>query len=274
LTDQFARERRCTEGEEKMSKIDAVRNNKGPYDLFMLGLSIFALLVLAATAFITIDNKSRIVLKWADNFVCVLFFIDFIICFYRAPKRLHYLFTWGWIDFLSCIPSVDILRVGRVGRILLVFRLLRALKAARILSEFILNRRGESAFLAAVLLSVLLVTFSSSAILQMETHPESNIKEASDAVWWAFVTLTTVGYGDHYPVTTEGRIIGVMLMITGVGLFGTLSGFVASWFLSPTQKQEEGEMKLLRSEIAEMRELIMKAADSSPSQGKLDKPGD
>lgn len=256
-----------------MKKIDAVRNSKGPYDLFMLGLSIFALLVLAATAFITIDSESRIVLKWADHFVCALFFIDFLICFYRAPKRLHYLLTWGWIDFLSCIPSVDILRVARVGRILLVFRLLRALKAARILSAFILDRRGESAFLAAVLLSILLVTFSSSAILQMETHPESNIKEASDAVWWAFVTLTTVGYGDHYPVTSEGRIIGIMLMVSGVGLFGTLSGFVASWFLSPTQKNERGEIELLRSDIAEIRQLIGKAADSPARQSSIDESG-
>lgn len=62
----------------------------------------------------------------------------------------------------------------------------------------------------------------------METAPESNIKTAEDAIWWAFVTITTVGYGDRFPVTTEGRIIAALLMTAGVGLFGTFTGFIAS----------------------------------------------
>ena len=63
--------------------------------------------------------------------------------------------------------------------------------------------------------------------------PEANIKGPEDAVWWAFVTMTTVGYGDRFPVTTEGRLAGALLMVAGVGLFGTFSGFIASWFLAP-----------------------------------------
>lgn len=73
--------------------------------------------------------------------------------------------------------------------------------------------------------------FGSISILQFETAPESNIKTAEDAIWWAFVTITTVGYGDRYPVTTEGRIIAAFLMITGVALFGTFTGFIAAWFM-------------------------------------------
>ena len=62
-------------------------------------------------------------------------------------------------------------------------------------------------------------------------NTNSNIKTAEDAIWWAWVTITTVGYGDKYPVTTEGRIIASFLMTAGVGLFGTFTGFIASWFL-------------------------------------------
>ena len=65
-------------------------------------------------------------------------------------------------------------------------------------------------------------------------------------MWWACATITTVGYGDRYPITTEGRIVGVVLMTVGVGLFGTFTGFVASWFLQnlrvrETEKTEEEE---------------------------------
>jgi voltage-gated potassium channel len=241
-----------------MKNVKEIRQNARPYELFMLILSLFALAAMATNTFNLINDEGQIILEWADIFVCMLFFTDFFISLYRAPKRLRYFFTWGWIDLLSSIPTIDILRWGRVARILRVFRVLRALKAAKIITAFILDRRGESAFLAATLLSILLVTFSSIAILQLETALDSNIKGPGDAVWWSLVTLTTVGYGDRFPVTDAGRIIGVILMVAGVGLFGTLSGFIASWFLSPTQKKEESEIGLLRSEIAELKALVLK----------------
>jgi voltage-gated potassium channel len=88
----------------------------------------------------------------------------------------------------------------------------------------------------------LLVIFSALAILQVETDPNSNIKTAEDAIWWSYVTVTTVGYGDKFPVTTEGRIIASVLMTAGVGLFGTFTAFVSSWFLAE-KKEEESETK-------------------------------
>jgi voltage-gated potassium channel len=81
-----------------------------------------------------------------------------------------------------------------------------------------------------VVTAILFVFFSAIAILQVENDPNSNIKTAEDAFWWAYVTLTTVGYGDRFLVTTEGRIIAGILMTAGVGPVGTFAGFVASWF--------------------------------------------
>lgn len=86
-------------------------------------------------------------------------------------------------------------------------------------------------------IAVLMVIFSSIAILQVETDINSNIKTAEDAIWWSYVTITTVGYGDKFPVTTEGRLIAAILMTAGVGLFGTFTGFVASWFVSENKEQ-------------------------------------
>ena len=99
------------------------------------------------------------------------------------------------------------------------------------------------------LFAILMVIFSSIAILQVEDSPESNIKTAEDAVWFSYVTITTVGYGDKYPVTTEGRIIAAVLMTTGVGLFGIFTGFVASWFVE--DKREESEKEDYEKEASE-----------------------
>ncbi len=85
-----------------------------------------------------------------------------------------------------------------------------------------------------------MIIFSAVAILQVENAPNSNIKTAEDAIWWAYATITTVGYGDVFPVTTEGRIIAAALMTVGVGLFGTFTAFLASWFVTE-KKQEDTE---------------------------------
>jgi len=77
------------------------------------------------------------------------------------------------------------------------------------------------------------------AILQVEDDPNSNIKTAEDAIWWAYVTITTVGYGDKFPVTTEGWIITAILMTAGMGMFGTFTAFVASWFVKDNKAGEE-----------------------------------
>jgi voltage-gated potassium channel len=81
------------------------------------------------------------------------------------------------------------------------------------------------------LLGILLLIFSSILILKVEDVPNGNIKTASDAVWWAFTTISTIGYGEFYPVSNAGRAIAGVLIIFGVGVFGTLSGLIASWFL-------------------------------------------
>jgi voltage-gated potassium channel len=234
----------------------------GPYRLFMLALCLFALLVLAADTVIPLTLSTRQILGYADTAVCGVFFIDFLIQFARAKHRWEYFARWGWIDLLSSIPMVDALRIGRAARIMRIIRVLRGVRSTKLLAEFVLHRRAQGAFLAATLVSLLLVVFASIAVLQFEQVQGANITTAQDAVWWAVVTLTTVGYGDRYPITGEGRVIAGLLMITGVGLFGTFSGYVASWFLVPGDKRQESDVKELRAEIAALRELIERQAVS------------
>ena len=151
---------------------------------------------------------------------------------------------WGWIDLLACIPNVDALRVGRLVRVLRIIRLLRGVRIGHRVYELLVQNKPKSAAVSVLFTTLLLVTFGSIAILiAEEPHTGANIKTAQDAVWWSVTTITTVGYGDRYPVTTGGRVIAMGLMICGVGLFGTLSGLVASIFLGPREDRESAELQ-------------------------------
>lgn len=223
------------------------------YQIFILILSVFALISLGLLSTVGFEPSTREILGYVDNAVCALFFADFLYCLATAENRWKYFRTWGWIDLLSSIPMVDVSRWGRLSRVFRIFRVLRGFRATKILATLALERRAHNTILAASLVALLLLTFSSMAILQFESVPEANIKTAEDAVWWAMTTITTVGYGDKFPVTTEGRMVAMFLMCAGVGLFGVLSGFLASWFLAPSSGVASTEVIALRKEIAELK---------------------
>jgi len=154
------------------------------------------------------------------------------------------------------LNRLSVARWGRLARIVRIFRVLRGLRAAKVLTGLVLRHRAENSFLAASLMAILLIIFCSTAILHFETAPDSNIKTAEDAIWWSFATITTVGYGDRFPVTSEGRFVAALLMCAGVGLFSTFSGLLAAWFLAPEAKEDDSEIAALRREVAALRETI------------------
>ena len=158
---------------------------------------------------------------------------------------------------------MPLVRWGRLFRIARLIRTLRTVKAVRVLVNVILARRAESTLFAVMLLSLLALTIGSVAVLRFENVPGSNIRTPVDACWWALSTLTTVGYGDRYPVTNGGRVVGAALMVTGVALVGTFAGFLASWFHGQTQARQEGEINQLRSEVQELCRSVEQEADDS-----------
>lgn len=212
----------------------------GVLDILVLILSIYVLGALIVDTFFIVPYEMSRVLGFLDNTICVFFILEFFLRLYQAENKWQYL-KWGWIDLISSIPNIDFLRAGRTLRLIRIFRILRAFRSTKNIVTHIFKSRTQGAFTTVVLLAFLLIIFSSISILQFETDPSSNIRTAEDAIWWSYVTITTVGYGDRFPVTTEGRIVGMILMTAGVGLFGTLSGFVSSWFLADKNQHQEGQ---------------------------------
>jgi voltage-gated potassium channel len=228
----------------------------GPYQAFMLVLCIYAIAELVLRSFFPLRPETIQILTYADYAVCLFFLLDFVISLVHAEKRLRYLVTWGWVDLFSSAPAVPFARWGRVLRIARLFRAMRTVKATRVLVNVIVSRRAESTFLAVCLLSMLVLIMGSVSILRIEDVPGANIKTPADACWWALSTMTTVGYGDKYPTTDAGRIVGAALMIMGVGLVGTFAGFVASWFHGAGQSRQKQEIADLRDEIRALRETL------------------
>ncbi|MGN6127826.1 MAG: potassium channel family protein, partial [Humibacter sp.] len=102
--------------------------------------------------------------------------------------------------------------------------------------------RANSALMTLLLMGILVLQFGSITMLAIEEHAEgANITSASDALWYTIVTISTVGYGDTFPVTNLGRLLGAMIIIVGVGIFGTFTGYLANLFLGPSKSAEPAE---------------------------------
>ena len=226
------------------TEITTSENRLGLLNLLVLVLSVYVLLALACDTFFHLEPEVSKLLSLIDDAICVFFLFEFCVRFYQTENRLEFM-KWGWIDLISSIPTLEFFRPGRAFRLFRLLRILRAFRSLKHITHHVFRRRVQGAFTTVAIIAILMVIFSSIAILQVEDDPNSNIKTAEDALWWSYVTITTVGYGDKYPVTTEGRMIAVFLMTTGVGLFGTFTGFVASWFVEERKEEQEkdGEVK-------------------------------
>jgi len=214
----------------------------GVLDIVVTVLSIYVLGALALDTFTTLDEEISKLINYFDYLICAVFFFEFWYRLFTAENKWAYL-KWGWIDLLSSIPMIDAFRTARLVRIIRVIRIIKAYRSVQQLLAYLFHNRVKGMFASAMLTAVLIVIFSAIAILKVETSPESNITTAEDAIWWAFATITTVGYGDKYPVTTEGRLVAMILMTVGVGLFGTFTAYISSWFIEGNRQQHESDLQ-------------------------------
>lgn len=204
-------------------------------------LSFLSLIVISSLLFAPLDNASRTMLIALDTIICGLFLFQLSIDFFRSKHKLQY-FKDRWIDIIASIPIIEPIRYARVFHILRVCRLLRSSQS---LLKQIQSNRKEATIASILILMVTLISLSSVFMLMFEgKDPNANIHTAGDAVWWAFVTISTVGYGDHYPVTFSGKVLAVLVIISGVGIFGMISGLITSIITEPSkieQRKKEQE---------------------------------
>ena len=216
----------------------SIREDYGPgYELFIVALSALSLFNVAI-AILPVDHEVKEVARIIDLFLALIFMADFAGRLYLArPRRAYFIDRQGWADLLGSLP-LPYLRVFRVVRLVRAVHRVEAMGGRKVVRELIVERH-QTALLVATFLVIAILELGSMFVVSAERGaPGANIKSGGDALWWAIVSVATVGYGDRYPVTPEGRVVGVLLIIGGVGLFGVFTGFLARMFLTPVSPEK------------------------------------
>jgi len=227
-----------------------------------------------------ISDATLQLLSVYDNLICVIFLIDFFLNLKSAPHKSDYfLRQGGWLDLLGSIPSFgltkygSLLRLARLGRFARITRLMRGENKKALVKDVLENRSRYATFIT-ILLTILVLTVASTLVLQFESQsPDAKIITGGDALWYALVTITTVGYGDYYPVTAAGRVTAMFIMFMGVGIIGALASILASLLVggseAPAEEAAPGsvpaltveqELALVKNELAAVRQLLEKMA--------------
>ena len=255
-------------------KPDEAQNRLTGFQLVTLVLCVYVLAALFAETVFKLSPQITSLLQTLDTLICFVFLGDFFYQLYRAERKLAYL-KWGWIDFFSSIPMLPVFRWGRIVRVIRIIRILRGARSVKYILRVVFRNKARGIFGTVILVTASLMVFATIAILNVETAPESNIRTAGDALWWAMSTVTTGGNADKFPVTAAGRIIGVMLMTTGVGFFGTLTAYIASLFLNldktgkTTEAELATELRLIRERLESLEtKLHHPSAPVPPQSGK------
>jgi voltage-gated potassium channel len=199
----------------------------------MLGLSILFLVVVVLPAATPLSDGARDALGAVELLIWGAFALEIVILFVLAPSKRRMLRD-HWLDvFIVAAPFLRVLRIARIARVL---RAGTALGRAVTALQRITARRGTQAF-GGVAVGLVVIGGLGAWAFERQ-HPEASIDGFADAMWWSVVTTTTVGYGDVFPVTAEGRALAVVLMLTGIGLIGTVSANVAAYFVRADETED------------------------------------
>ncbi|QFZ23744.1 potassium channel family protein [Saccharothrix syringae] len=234
-------------------------------------LTTLATLFLAVYAWQVLDDRATPGLHGALEavlrLVWLLFALDYAVRFTLAVDKRRFV-TGHLFDLLAVLlPMVRQLRV---------LRLVTVLKAiSNRFSDRV--RRRVGVHVAGV--TVLVGACASLAVLDAERHhPGATITTFGDAAWWTLTTITTVGYGDRYPVTWEGRLVAALLMVGGIALIGVITGTIASWLVerlsgvegsvAEAEQAALAELRQVRAELAALREELRRGAEPAPLRGE------
>lgn len=208
------------------------------YELFVLALTLLQVINAVLWLFLRDQREGKVVVLISVG-ISICLIVDSCYRFAAASgQRQHPFKTHSWLLWLGSLPLpfFALLRV-------LWYRLFAGIVRRsdfRVMMDVVVKKRAQSTLLGVVLAAIVMLEAAAMLILGAESRShQANIQTASDAVWWTIVTTATVGYGDKYPVTSAGRVIGVLVMIVGVSLFSVLTSFLAQWFLRSRQPQPE-----------------------------------
>lgn len=219
-----------------MRKLFENKKIKLAYDIFMSFLAILVLAILIHEFTSKPDEQDLKAFAIIDDIILIIFAIDYFTRLFLAKDKLKF-FKSNIIELIAIIPFNAIFQAIRITRLI---RLLRILKVLRLVSFLVILYKRVGIFLKTNNFHyVLWITVSTVILGAVGIYFAENMS-FDNALWWAFVTTTTVGYGDISPATPEGRVIAVILMIIGIGFLGMLTGTISTFFI----RKKESKSKL------------------------------
>ncbi len=243
---------------EILEKDDGDNRLSRRFDLFIMIIIFLNMIAVIMETVASVYIKYEDFFEWFEIISVIVFTLEYVgriwtctlIERYRHPikGRIKFILSpIGLIDLLAILPfylpfimNID----GRILRLLRLFRLVRIFKMGRYSTAFqmianVLNRRKEELLVTlTIVLLVLVLASSLMYYVEHEVQPEA-FSSIPATMWWGVATLTTVGYGDVYPITSIGRVLGAFIAIMGVGIFALPAGIIASGFEAEIKKKSE-----------------------------------
>ena len=194
-----------------------------------------------------------------------VFLADYVLRLALADHRWRFV-RQNWVDGLAVL--LPLLRPLRV---------LSLVRVARVLDRRLTTSLHGRVAAYVTMTASLVVFMASLAVYDAERGaPDASITDYGDAVWWALTTITTVGYGDEYPVTADGRLVAVLLMVSGIALLGVVTAAVASWFVGrvaeAAQAQDDADDAALLVEVRELADEVRRLRAELADRRELDAP--
>jgi voltage-gated potassium channel len=263
---------------DKKRKQELFNRAKKFFELPLLVLTLLLIPLVVISELLTLSEEVLVIFEVIDWIIWGAFALELITLTYLAENRLRHLLR-SWLDviivLLPLLRFLRLLRIARLARLSRFARAARFTRLTRLLRVFLLISRefesirkvfGRHKINFAFIFSLILVIIFGFLVVSFEGKAEkANITSVADGIWWAIVTIATVGYGDRYPVTLPGRVIGVILMFLGVAMFSLFTANIASFFTESEKEKEKTDLEKRLQRLEEKINQLVKTSNSSSS---------
>ena len=215
------------------------------FGFFIQGLILLSLITFSIETLPNLKPQTRTVLRAIEIFCVVVFTLEYLLRIFVADSKLRFIFSFfGLIDLVAILPfylsfGVD-LRSLRALRFLRLFRVLKLVRYNKAMNHFVRAiKTAKEEILLFIVITLMLIYFSAVGIyyFENEAQPE-HYTSIFDSLWWAIITLTTVGYGDVYPITVGGKVFTFFILMIGLGIVAIPTGIISSALTRSVDKKE------------------------------------
>jgi voltage-gated potassium channel len=226
-----------------MNKENEPRKKLEIFIFLLIALNVAAVMLESVES---LSVKYRTAFQWFEVFSVVIFTVEYVVRLWNAKRKLKFLFSpFGLIDLIAILPfylpyliamDLRMIRILRLSRLFRVVKIGRYSKSLRLVAE-VLKTKREPLFLT-LFITFLLLLFASSLMFYAENDVQPDkFENIFQSFWWAVATLTTVGYGDIFPVTSMGKFLSGIIAILGIGLVAMPTGIISSGFIEALERK-------------------------------------